>query len=171
MIKKPTYPIESDYFAGYVKKAKGTDLITALEDNLSETQELFQGFIGRKESYQYSAGKWTVKQVLQHMIDTERVFAYRALRMARKDATPLPGYEEDDYAANDNSNNRSLADILTEFHQVRMATISLFDSFSSDVLDFETEASNTIFTPRIIGWMLCGHAEHHNGVIIEKYLN
>jgi hypothetical protein len=171
MIKKPTYPIESDYFAGYVKKAKGTDLIKALEENLFETQELFQGFIGKKESYQYSAGKWTVKQILQHIIDTERVFSYRALRMARKDNTPLPGYEEDDYAANDNSRNRSLADILTEFHQVRMVTISLFDSFANDVLDFEAEASNTVFTPRIIGWMLCGHAEHHNRVVELRYMH
>lgn len=169
MIKKPTYSIESDYFAGYVKKAKGIDMIASLEVNLMDTQELFQGLIGRKESFRYEKGKWTVKQVLQHTIDTERIFAYRALRIARKDKTPLPGYEEDDYADNDNTANRSLADLITEFHQVRMSTISLFDSFSIDSLDFKGEASNTIFTPRIIGWMLCGHATHHNEVIVKKY--
>jgi hypothetical protein len=171
MIKKPTYPIESDYFAGYVKKAKGTDLITSLEANLLDTQELFQGLIGRKESYQYAKGKWTVKQVLQHIVDTERIFSYRALAMARKDKTPLPGYEEDNYADNDGTGNRSLADLITEFHQVRMSTITLFDSFASDALDFEGEASGTTFTPRIVGWLLCGHAEHHNNVIEERYLN
>ncbi len=169
MIKKPNYPIESDYFAGYVKKAKGTDLINSLEANLMDTQELYQGLIGRKETYQYAKGKWTVKQVLQHIIDTERIFCYRALRMARQDKTALPGYEEDDYAANDGTANRSLADLITEFHQVRMATISLFDSFASDALDFEGEARNTVFTPRIVGWLLVGHAEHHNNVVTEKY--
>ena len=171
MIKKPTYSIESDYFANYVNKAIGTDLIASLEENLMDTQELYQTLIGRKESYQYAKGKWTVKQVLQHLIDTERVFAYRALRMARQDKTALAGYDEDDFAANDNTSNRSLADIITEFHQVRMATISLFDSFSNDSLDFEAEAINTSFTPRIIGWLLCGHVEHHNNVIKERYLN
>ena len=169
MIKKPTYPIESDYFAGYVKTAKGADLIASLEANLLDTQELFQSFIGRKEDYQYAKGKWTVKQVLQHTIDTERIFSYRALRMARMDKTPLPSYEEDDYAANDFTNLRTLADIITEFHQVRVSTISLFDSFSKEALDFEGTGSNTIFTPRIIGWLLSGHAEHHNNVIKERY--
>ncbi len=170
MIEKPNYLIESDYFAAYVKNAKGNDLIVCLEENLMDTQELFQGLIGRKETFQYEKGKWTVKQVLQHIIDTERIFAYRALRIARKDKTPLSGYVEDDYADNDNSQNRSLADLITEFHQVRMSTISLFDSFSIDSLDFEGVASHTVFTPRIIGWMLCGHESHHNDVIKKRYL-
>jgi hypothetical protein len=91
--------------------------------------------------------------------------------MARKDKTPLPGYEEDDYAANDFTDLRSLADIITEFHQVRAATISLFDSFSKEALDYEGQGSNTIFTPRIIGWLLSGHAMHHCEVIKERYID
>lgn len=170
MIEKPNYNIESDYFAGYVKNATGVDLIASLEVNLFETKELFQGLIGRKETFQYAEGKWTVKQVLQHIVDTERIFAYRALTMARKDKTPLPGYEEDDYAANDNTTNRSLAEIITEFHEVRISTISLFNSFAAAALDFEGVASGVKFTPRIVGWLLCGHAEHHNNVIKERYI-
>lgn len=170
MINKPTYTIDSDYFGGYVKRANGTDLIPSFKANLLDTQELYQDLIGIKETYRYAEGKWTVKQVLQHIIDTERIFCYRALSIARKDKTPFPGYEEDDYAANDNSTNRSLEDLITDFQQVRMSTISLFNSFSSDALDYEGKASGTIFTPRVIGWMLCGHAEHHNGVVKERYI-
>ena len=170
MIEKPSYNIESDYFANYVQKAKGTDLLPALEVNLKETIRLYESLVGGKESFQYAEGKWTVKQVLQHIIDTERIFTYRALRIARADKTPLPGYEENDYAAHDNTKNRSLTDLIQEFKQVRMSSITLFASFALGNLDREGLASNVTFTPRIIGWLLCGHAAHHNNVIQERYI-
>ena len=162
MITKPTYPIQSEYFAGYVNKAEGEDLIASLKHNLHDTFKIFTPFVNVKEDYKYAEGKWSVKQLLQHIIDTERIFSYRALRISRMDATPLPGYDEDNYALHDNSDNRNLLDMLREFEIVRQSTIPS--------LDFEGVGSNTTFTPRIIGWLLIGHAAHHNSVLVERYI-
>jgi hypothetical protein len=170
MITKPTYPIQSEYFAGYVNKAKGEDLISSLKHNLHDTLKIFTPYVNAKEDYRYAEGKWSVKQLLQHIIDTERIFSYRALRISRLDATPLPGYDEDNYAMHDNSDGRNLLDMLREFEIVRQSTICLFESFSVPSLDFEGVGSGTIFTPRIVGWLLVGHAAHHNSVLVERYI-
>lgn len=170
MIRKPEDLNTSVYFAGYVKRAEGEDLIQALEQSWRETVQLLNGLSESKANYRYASGKWTIKQVVQHLIDTERVFTYRALSIARGDKQNLCGFDEDEFAENDCSSNRSFNEILKEFEVVRKSTILLFDSFSSDVLDNIGTANGVNFTPRILGWVLLGHELHHVGVIQERYL-
>lgn len=168
-INKPDYPIESEYFGNYVKKALGEDLIASLLLSQKSTVALYEKFTEKQGDFAYAEGKWTVKQVLQHIIDTERIFCNRALRLARKDKTPLPGYDENHYADFDFANHRTLNAIIEEYQIVRQSTIYLFASFHQDVLDEEGTAGVNVFTPRIIGWMLSGHNDHHNAVLRERY--
>lgn len=123
-----------------------------------------------KEEYAYAPGKWTVKQVIHHLIDTERIMSYRALRFARRDPQqPLP-FEENDYAANAELDGRSLKDLLDEFESVRKATISLFRSFSDKTL---LQSGQTFMGPTTVlalGYLICGHSKHHCNVIAERYL-
>ncbi len=169
LINKPAYPIESKYFGNYVKKALGEDLITSLLLSQKTTVALYENLTEEQGDFAYAEGKWTVKQVLQHIIDTERIFCNRALRFARKDKTPLPGYDENHYADFDFAYHRTLKTIIEEFQIVRQSTIYLFESFHEDVLDEIGVAGENVFTARIIGWMLSGHNDHHNRVLREKY--
>ncbi|MCB9189108.1 MAG: DinB family protein [Flavobacteriales bacterium] len=170
MIRRPDNLITSDYFAGYVNRTQEEDLLKGLEKSLDCTLCLLNGLSDSEAGYSYSEGKWTIKQVVQHLTDTERVFTYRALSIARGDRQNLCGFDEDGFAENDCSSNRNFSDILKEFEVVRKSTILLFDSFSSDVLDNIGAANGVNFTPRILGWVLLGHELHHVGVIKERYL-
>lgn len=117
----------------------------------------------------YAPGKWSLKQVLQHLIDTERVFAYRALTYARADTTKLPGFEQDDYVANSQSNDRSLDDLLTEYQAVRMTTRLLFNSFNEVALARMGVASTNTLSVRAIAFVIAGHDQHHLQIIEDRY--
>lgn len=170
MINKPENLNTSDYFAGYVNLAEGNDLLSALEDSRVETHRLFVNLTEENGDFCYAEGKWSVKQVLQHLIDTERVFCYRALCYARRDRTELPAFDEDSFAANDFVSERSLGSVLDEYNVLRKSTITLFASFSSQVLDNLGVANGNNFTPRILGWVLVGHDDHHRRVMQGRYL-
>lgn len=169
MITKPNPETCTSYISNYVSQAEGNDLIKALKDGLQKSMSAFQNVSTEREEYSYADGKWTIKEVLGHLIDTERVFAYRALVFARKDTVQLPGYDENLYAPNANTANRTLADMLKEYEAVRMSTIYLFQSFSEAMLDYIGMANNLNLTPRILGWMIAGHETHHHNVLAEKY--
>src|SRR5690606_5877951 len=122
-----------------------------------------------KQNFFYAEGKWTVKQLLIHIIDTERILAYRALRFARKDAQqPLP-FDENTYAANAEVTERSLEDLLAEFESVRNATVSLYKSFSEPILLNKGKTAIGETTVIAIGFMICGHAAHHLYILQERY--
>jgi uncharacterized damage-inducible protein DinB len=123
-----------------------------------------------KFDYQYAEGKWTIKEIIQHLIDSERVFSYRALRISRNDKTPLPGFDENDYVSNSNGKERSLQSLLTEMAVVRQATLSLFNSFSQEQLTKIGIASNKEVSVRAIGFIIIGHQKHHQKVFSERYL-
>jgi uncharacterized damage-inducible protein DinB len=123
-----------------------------------------------KFDYQYAEGKWTIKEIIQHLIDSERVFSYRALRISRNDKTPLPGFDENDYVANSNGKERSLQSLLTEMAVVRQSTLSLFNSFSHEQLTKIGNASNREVSVRAIGFIIIGHQKHHQKVFSERYL-
>jgi uncharacterized damage-inducible protein DinB len=123
-----------------------------------------------KFDYQYALGKWTIKDILQHLIDSERIFAYRALRFARKDATPLPGFTEDDFANEAGGSERSIRDLLTELAIVRESTLALFRTFSDEVLKRRGEASGTEMSVRALGFVIIGHQNHHQRIFEERYL-
>ncbi|MFY7730430.1 MAG: DinB family protein [Flavobacterium sp.] len=123
-----------------------------------------------KYDYRYAEGKWTIKDIIQHLIDCERIFAYRALRIGRGDSTPLPGFEENDYALSAQADRRSLQDLLNEFSMVRHANILMFKSFTKDDLMRTGSASGYTISVRAFGFLIIGHQLHHINVFKERYL-
>lgn len=170
MIHKPIELSTNDYFAGYVNLASGEDLLVELENICEQSLKLFNSISDAQADFSYQPGKWTIKQLVQHLIDTERIFSYRALSFARGDQQNLPGFEEDDFADNDYSNERLWSDVIKEYALVRESTIAMFNSFSESVLDRSGQANNVNFTPRILGWVLVGHDLHHLNILKERYL-
>lgn len=170
MINRPTYLNENRYFTAYIHKAIGSDLISSLRKSGNETLALIGKLDEEQANFKYAKGKWSVKQVLKHITDSERVFAYRALRISRKDITSLPGFDEKQFADLDYCDNLSLEIIKDEFIHVRNATIALFKTMDPAVLDFEGSASLLPISPRILGWVCAGHNEHHIGVIQDRYI-
>ena len=123
-----------------------------------------------KYDYRYADGKWTVKEVLQHIIDAERVFAYRALRFARKDPTFLPGFDENAFAENAKADKRDWKNLVEEFKVVRMSSEYLFASFDDDQLDATGTSNNNSVYVLGIGFLLIGHCNHHKNILKERYL-
>lgn len=158
------------YYASYINNAADEDIVHGLIQNLNKCVVFYSNIKSDKHDYAYAEGKWTVKDVLLHIIDTERIFAYRALRIARNDATPMVGFEQDDYVANSNTADRSLDSLIAEYKSVRLASISLFESFNQDNLMSIGTASNSPISVRAIGYILTGHENHHNRILKERYL-
>ena len=158
------------YFQRYVDLIPHTlDLMDALA---SYTPSRLRETIQKNdlwESYTYAPDKWTVQQVIQHLSDTERIFAYRALRIARNDQTPLPGFEQDDYVDITKGDTRTLEAVLKEYDAVRAATLSLFDTFGRTELLRTGMASGSPISVVAIGFMIAGHLAHHDIILAERY--
>ncbi|MDP5198818.1 DinB family protein [Flavobacterium sp. DG2-3] len=160
----------SGHFGNYVKAAGDGILIEELEISLHEFIRFVQNIPMDKFDYRYAEGKWTIKDIIQHVIDTERIFAYRALRFSRNDQTPLPSFEENDYAENTDSNKRSIQDLLTELSAVRHSTLLFYKSLSQEQLKRIGTASNNPISVRALGFVMIGHQRHHQKVFEERYL-
>ncbi|WP_026705122.1 DinB family protein [Flavobacterium soli] len=161
----------ASFYANYINKV--TDeytLIEELEISVHRLIKFVQNIPMDKYDYRYAEGKWTIKDILQHLIDSERIFAYRALRFARNDKTELPGFNEDDFAAIANGANRSIMDLLTELSVVRQSTLSLFKNFDDEQLLRSGIASNNNMSVRALGFVIIGHQNHHQQVFQERYL-
>jgi len=146
---------------------------TSLLDALNNPQELidvFNAIPEGKQEFRYAPEKWTPKQILQHLIDTERIFTTRALRIARADNTELPGYDENHYAEHCFSNQRQMSDLIEDYKAVRSSSIQLFNSFDDKVLKHRGKASGGSVSVRAIPFILCGHQKHHIYIIQERYL-
>ena len=161
----------ADFYKSYIEALDNVELIEELEICLHEFIKFVRNIPMDKFDYQYQVGKWTIKEIIQHLIDSERVFSYRALRISRNDKTPLPGFDENDYVDNSNGKERSLQSLLTEMAVVRQATLSLFNSFSQEQLTKIGIASNKQVSVRAIGFIIIGHQKHHQKVFLERYLN
>lgn len=166
-LKQDEYP---EYFSKYLSQVDDVDLVEELEISLAEFIRFVQNVPLGKHDYIYAPGKWTLKDIILHITDAERIFAYRALRIARNDTTPLPGFEENHYADDADANNRHLQDLLTEFSTVRYATMSLFRSLSDEKLKRMGTASGKTVSARAIGFTIIGHMKHHQKVFQERYL-
>jgi len=165
--EKGTYPA---YFDHYIQLVKEDKVVGALHANSLLFKRVVAKVPSEKQNFSYAEGKWTVKQLLIHIIDTERILAYRALRFARKDPQqPLP-FDENIYAANAEVAERSLADLLSEFESVRNATVSLYQSFSVPILLNKGQTAIGVSTVIAIGFMICGHSTHHLNILQERYL-
>jgi len=160
----------NSYYKSYINNASSINIIEGLTKNLDTVVAFYSSIPKEKHSYAYADGKWSVKDILIHIIDTERIFAYRALRIARQDRTALAGFEQDDYVLNANTSSRSLESILNEYKAVRQATIALYNSFDDGALKQIGEASGFPISVRALGYIITGHENHHNQVIKSHYL-
>jgi len=146
-------------------------LLKHLEDNFKGVKEFILSLPRERLLYRYADNKWTIKEILVHIIDAERVYAYRALCFARNEKTKLPGFEQDDYVAFSNANERSIENIFSEYEAVRSATIILFESFDDAVLLREGIANDNKATVRALAYDIAGHELHHINIIKERYLD
>ncbi len=170
---KPSELKEGDYnpyYKTYVDKLGDSDLLPTLEKQLKNFPNFLASIPEEKLKYAYAPGKWTVLEALQHIIDTERVFQYRALRFSRNDRTPLQGFDQDDFVPESNANNKSIDAIIEEYKTVRASTVALFKSFDDSVLKRIGTASNSPMSVGAIGCITCGHQRHHRDIIRERYL-
>jgi uncharacterized damage-inducible protein DinB len=164
---------ESEYAAfykPYISMLDEADLLGELEISLYDFIRFVQDIPLGKHDYRYAEGKWTIKDIIQHLIDAERIFTYRALRISRNDKTPLPGFEENDYAATVNANARNLQELLTELATVRQSTLLFYKSLTIEELFRVGMASDKEISVRALGFITIGHMKHHQNVFKERYL-
>lgn len=171
-IPKPNEGEYAPYASVYINLIPGDgQVLTYMNDNLQEIKQLTANLSEDQLLYQYAPGKWTIKQILQHIMDAERVFSYRALAIARGDKTPLPGFSENDYAAQAaNANNRSINELLEEYELVRRSSLALFNSFDNKAFDQVGTANNVTIGVRALPYYCAGHEKHHITIMKERYL-
>ena len=158
------------YFDRYTNLVSETDLTAAFNNRDKLLDDLLSKITEEKANYAYAEGKWTLKELLQHLIDCERIFCYRALALARKDPANLPGFEEDDYAAASMANRRTWASLTEEMKTLRTSTRQLFASFSDEMLEAKGKFNNNEGQVKKLGFIIVGHTLHHMKVVQEKYL-
>jgi len=173
-MNKISTPLEGEYASyaiDYIKLVpEGADVLECMEDNMMDTEELILSVPKNKLEYRYAEGKWTIKEIIQHLIDCERIFCYRALCIARKDETPLPGFDENHYAENSHANHRTIDSLLDELDNVRSCTIAMFRSFDRSVIENKGISNNNPLSVRSVAHIIVGHELHHMNVIRERYL-
>ncbi|GAB3987606.1 DinB family protein [Spirosoma daeguense] len=167
---KSDIPVMPQFFDRYINIADNTFILDALEQGAT-----FENLIPAKTlealgEQRYAPGKWTVKDILQHTIDNERIMTYRAMRFSRNDKTPLPGYEEDELAQFANANRRTIADLYDEYALVRQSSIALYKSFDEEMLLRSGVCFNQTISVLALGFVLVGHATHHVNIIQERYV-
>jgi len=169
MIPK-TEIIPDEFYNGYIALVKENDFREAIKKNAKEFRRLLESIPRKKYDYAYADGKWTIREMLQHIIDAERVFSFRATHLSRKDASPLPSFDENQWAVNSGAASRKWKDLVEEFKAVRSATEYLYDSFTDDQLRFVGTVRSKPLNAFTIGYLVSGHVRHHIGILKERYL-
>ena len=160
----------NSYYQKYIDLVDDVSLSEALEMGLHDTPSFFKNISQAKWHYRYAENKWTPKDILQHIIDTERVFAYRALYFSRADNANLEGFDENIFAQSANGNNKSINNLLEEYSAVRNASFHLFKNFNEIELKRTGIANNSVMSVAAAGFIICGHEIHHQNIINERYL-
>lgn len=160
----------ASYYENYIKLVQGDDILKILNAQSKKTQDILNSFSEHRGNYRYSDGKWTIKEVVGHLLDTERVFAYRALCIARGEKKTLPGFDQDDYVSEGNFNRRELFDLNYEFRLLRESNLLLFRSFTTEMLKLKGFANESSVTVLAILFIIAGHEKHHMNVLREKYM-
>lgn len=160
----------AEYFNNYINLVTEEDVIKALKSSYKEMKHLISFLNEEQGNSAYAKNKWTIKELLVHVMDTERIFCERALRFARKDKTELPGFDHDVFVLNSNANNRTLKSILKEYKIIRKSTLALFKNFTPEMLEQGGIANGNKLTVHSIGFTISGHELHHLNVIKTKYL-
>ena len=160
----------SPYYESYIKLVEGEEILKILNDQGKKTQDILNSFSEHRGNYRYADGKWTVKEVVGHLLDTERVFAYRALCIARGEKKSLPGFDQNDYVKEGNFNKRELFDLNYEFRLLRESNLLLFRTFTPEMLKLKGFANESYVSVLAILFMIAGHEIHHMNVLREKYI-
>jgi hypothetical protein len=166
---KPAPTEYAEYYGKYVSLLPETDIVGTLQTQGAATVALLRGLTEAQGEYAYAEGKWSIKQLLGHINDGERVFAYRALCFARGDVTPLPGFEQDDYVATGAHNALSLSALTDEFEAIRRSTILLFRNLPDEAWTRQGIASDNPVSVRALAYIMAGHERHHVAILREKY--
>ena len=167
---RPNITDYPEYFATYINKVPEDDLNEALKNQSLILPGLFNSISEEKSKFVYAEGKWSIKELLQHLIDAERIFCYRALCIARKETTSLPGFDENTYAANSNGNARKWQSLVDEFMRARRSTEDLYSSFTEEMFWHKGLSNNNPVTPLSFGFITVGHFYHHKKILEERYL-
>ncbi len=158
------------FYKGYVKLVAQPDVLQAMRISGYRTMELIHSIPEAKSDFRYAEDKWSVREVLCHMIDAERIFAYRALRFARNDKTPLSGFDEKEYATQLNATGRNLRQIGDEMQHLRSSSVDLFESFNAEMLKRKGTANSNELSVVALGFIIAGHETHHCKILQERYL-
>lgn len=158
-----------EYFARYIQHSNGNDLFTMLNAHQNEMMEIFEYLDAEKALFRYEKDKWSVKEVIGHIIDTERIFNYRALALARGEKSAIPGYNHDQYMKTADFDRYSLNDLKKQYSATREYTLSLFSAFSDEELMTKGVVNRSPFTVRALGYVIAGHEMHHRAILAERY--
>ena len=168
-LQKPEANEHAEYYGKYIQLVPEGDVVATLESQGKKFVEFLRGIPEAKGSYRYADGKWSVKEALGHIVDGERIFAYRAVRIARADKTPLPGFEQDDYVKAAGHDRAKLADLIEEFEALRKANVLALKHLDDDAWTRRGTASGNEVSVRALANILVGHVEHHWKVLKDKY--
>jgi len=169
-LARPAVTEHAEYYGQYIDMVPDGDILETLRDQLGETLALLQGLTEEQERYRYAEGKWSLREVIGHLIDTERVFAYRGLSIARSDGVDLPGMDQDEWVPASGADARSLDDLCAEWAALRRANIHMFATMDEDTGARSGRASGFDFTVRSFPWIMAGHELWHRKLIKQDYL-
>lgn len=169
-LPRPAVSEHADYYARYVELVPDGDILVTLRDQLGETLALLQEVPEERETFRYEEGKWSVREVVGHLVDVEWTFVFRALAMARSDGVDLPGMEQDEWAARSNANDRSLEELAAEWAALRRASVHFFASLDAATGERTGRASGNAFTVRSFPWIIAGHELWHRRILEQRYL-
>ncbi|MFY9673165.1 MAG: DinB family protein [Terriglobales bacterium] len=169
-IHRPQTDEYNPYYEQYISLVKTDDIVGSLQKQAQETRDLLGKVSAEKAEFRYAPGKWSVKEVLGHINDTERIMSYRVLRIARGDQTPIEGFEQDDYIASGKFGQRTVGDLLQEFLTIRNATIELIRHLDAETSERRGTANNKPISARAMVYIIAGHELHHRKILQEKYL-
>jgi uncharacterized damage-inducible protein DinB len=170
MLTRPAADEYADYYSTYASKVPEGDILELMSSELEETLSLLASVPEDRETYRYGPDKWSIREAVGHMIDTERTFAYRALWFARSSPDPLPGMQQDDWAATSNAHERPLADLASEFEAARRSNLAMFAGFDEETASRTGVASGCTFSVRAIAYIVVGHEIHHRRILSERHL-
>lgn len=171
LIERPAADEHAPYYEKYVSKVPDGDLLALLREQVMDTTALLRDVPPERADYAYAPGKWSIKEVVGHIVDTERVMTYRALRISRGDATPLASFDENTFVANSNFSRRTLPDLLEELQVVRAATVHLAKNLDATMLARRGTAGGNPVTVRALLYIVAGHEQHHAQLLRERYLS
>jgi hypothetical protein len=170
-MNRPEKTEYNEYYETYVSLVEDADIVKVLENQQFELLEIFKEIAEEKSLHAYAEGKWTIKELLGHLSDGERIFGYRALRISRADLTPMEGFEQDGYIENSNFNATKLSELIDEFLYLRKANVLFFQNLTGEAWTRTGTASDSPVSVRAIAFIMAGHVRHHLRILKERYLS